>query len=85
MACIRFTGCGSEKGKFSFLLPHGNFELQVYSEGPEAKIAESATPNGPKLMAGDIRLEVKGTEREINLGTIELVPNKDTASVKVAN
>lgn len=40
---------------------------------------ESVKQKEPRLLVGDIRLKVKGTEKELNLGTIELVPNKDTS------
>jgi hypothetical protein len=60
-------------------LPQGVFELQAYSEGPDATVLESVKQKEPRLLVGDIRLKVKGTEKELNLGTIELVPNKDTS------
>ena len=67
---MRFTGCGSEKGRFSFLLPPGEYELEAYSEGPKATIPEAA--NTPGVLVGDIRITVTGTSAILDLGMIEL-------------
>ena len=76
-ACVRFMFCGSEKGKFSFLLPPGVYEFHAYSEEPDAQIPESAQT--PGVLIGDIRIELSATQGELNLGTIELVKTTDDA------
>src|SRR5262249_25082356 len=35
---LHFVNCGSLKGEFSFLLPPGKYDLEVYSDGPDAKM-----------------------------------------------
>ena len=38
---VHFTQCGSVKGEFSFLLPPGKFDFQVYSSSPNAQDAKT--------------------------------------------
>jgi thiol-disulfide isomerase/thioredoxin len=35
---LHFTQCGSVRGKFSFLLPPGKYDLDVYSSSPSARL-----------------------------------------------
>jgi hypothetical protein len=35
---LHFTQCGSVQGKFSFLLPPGKYDLDVYSSSPSARL-----------------------------------------------
>jgi thiol-disulfide isomerase/thioredoxin len=35
---LHFTHCGSVQGKFSFLLPPGEYDLDVYSNSPDARV-----------------------------------------------
>jgi thiol-disulfide isomerase/thioredoxin len=44
---LHFTDCGSVQGKFSFLLPPGKYDLDVYSSSPSARILKSSPPQEP--------------------------------------
>ena len=68
---MRFTGCGSERGQFAFLLPPGTYAFAVTSNLPKTIVADSMRDK--ELPHGDFLVHVVGDKRELDLGTIELV------------
>jgi thiol-disulfide isomerase/thioredoxin len=81
---LHFTICGSYKGEFSFLLPPGKYDLDVYSSSPDAhmpKPAERKLKDAPADMPpylSGIRIEVPA-QAELDLGVlnVELPKDKD--------
>lgn len=78
---LRFTGCGSMNGKFAFLLPEGVYDLDVYSERPDARMLKSyeredAPENTPHGWGG-VRIELDASQGEVDLGELNVIP-RDT-------
>ena len=63
--------CGSVKGEFSFLLPSGTYDLNVYSESPDAGIArpQDAPLTMPQFIHG-LRLKVPDHQDTLDLGVL---------------
>ena len=81
---LHFTQCGSFKGEFSFLLPPGKYDLDVYSSSPDAHMPKpgqrklkDAPADMPPYLSG-IRIEVPA-QAELDLGVlnVELPKDKD--------
>ncbi len=76
---LHFTNCGSLKGEFSFLLPPGKYDLDVYSESPDARMPrpdEREYHDAPVDMPADfggIRLEVPRDTPTLDLGVLNVV------------
>jgi thiol-disulfide isomerase/thioredoxin len=71
-----FTQCGSTNGRFSFLLPPGQYDLQLYSDDPDARMPKPHERDGapkdmPPYLSG-VRITVTPDERDIDLGTFDL-------------
>jgi thiol-disulfide isomerase/thioredoxin len=70
--------CGSLKGEFSFLLPPGEYDLQVYSQSPDAEMpapAERALQNAPDDMPANfngIRIDVPKGTNDLDLGVLNV-------------
>src|SRR5262245_3845784 len=71
---LHFTQCGSVQGKFSFLLPPGIYDLDVYSSSPSARIQSSGEPQKPTAPAeapqnqSGIRSLADGIRRVVKAG-----------------
>ncbi len=66
-----FIFCGSIKGEFSFLLPSGIYDLNVYSESPDAGMARpnDAPLTMPQFVHG-FRLKVPDDKSTLDLGVL---------------
>jgi thiol-disulfide isomerase/thioredoxin len=68
--------CGSVQGKFSFLLPPGDYDLDVYSEDPDARMEKPKGVENLPLYLYGTHLTLSGKEREVDLGTFDVKPTK---------
>jgi peroxiredoxin len=82
--CLHFTHCGSVKGEFSFLLPHGPYDLAVTSSSPETCLPrltyrDSKKGNAEPLLFGGIHINVPVGQAALDLGVVNVVlaKNKD--------
>jgi thiol-disulfide isomerase/thioredoxin len=68
---IGFILCGSMKGEFSFLVPPGTYDLDVYSESPDAHMARpvDAPSDMPQFLHG-LRLKVPDNQDALDLGVL---------------
>ena len=79
-----FTQCGSTNGEFSFLLPPGDYDLQVYGNNPDARMPkpherDNAPKDMPPYLSG-VRISVPEKQSEMDLGTLDLsLPGRKTA------
>ncbi|HEY2251656.1 MAG TPA: TlpA disulfide reductase family protein [Planctomycetaceae bacterium] len=70
--------CGSLKGEFSFLLPPGRYDLDVYSTGPDAHMPKPSERKSNDALAdmpsylGGIRIEVADGQSELDLGVLNV-------------
>ncbi len=78
---LQFIHCGSVQGRFSFLLPPGKFDLDVYSELPDAHMPKpderktsDAPVDMPKYLMG-IRIDVPRGQPALDVGLLDVVPN----------
>ncbi len=78
---LQFIHCGSLQGRFSFLLPPGKFDLDVYSELPDAHMPKpiqrknrDAPVDMPKYLAG-IRIDVPPGRSALDVGLLDVVPS----------
>jgi thiol-disulfide isomerase/thioredoxin len=77
---LHFTHCGSLNGKFSFLLPPGQYDFDVYSQEPNARMPKpherkpmDAPIDMPKYLSG-IRITVPRGQLTLDLGRLDVVP-----------
>ncbi len=82
--------CGSLKGEFSVLLPPGTYDLDVYSEEPDAHMPKplqrrkrDAPVDMPGYLAG-IRIEVPPAKESLDLGVLNVVPSDSESLVYFA-
>ena len=81
---LHFTGCGSLKGEFSFLLPPGKYDFDIYSSSPDAHMPKpserknnDAPSDMPPYLSG-IRVEVPAqTELDLGVLNVQLPKDKD--------
>jgi thiol-disulfide isomerase/thioredoxin len=71
-----FTQCGSTNGKFSFLLPPGDYDLQVYGHNPDARMPkpherDDAPKDMPPYLPG-VRVTISEQQSEVDLGMLNL-------------
>ena len=83
---LRLTNCGSMQGRFSFLLPPGTYDLDVYGElGESGDCIDARMPkpherrhhDAPPDMArfvGGIRIEVPLGKAALDLGALDVIP-----------
>jgi peroxiredoxin len=77
---LHFTNCESAKGEFSFLLPPGKYDLDVYSEEPDARMIrpKERKKKDPSSDVADsawsIAVDVPKGSEAIDLGTLDVVP-----------
>jgi thiol-disulfide isomerase/thioredoxin len=83
---LHFTSCGSVRGKFSFLLPPGKYDLAIYSESPDARMPKpgerkvlDAPADMPAYLSG-IRIDVPA-QKELDLGVLNVNLPKDKNGV----
>ena len=73
--------CGSFRGKFSFLLPPGNYDLDVQSSSPNARIRtpkqHTDKNTATDLPARGIRFEIPRGKATLDLGVIDVVLPRD--------
>ncbi len=75
---LQVARCGSLKGEFSFLLPPGKYDLQVYSQSPDAdmpKPAERKLQDAPEDMPANfngIRIDVPADASNLDLGVLNV-------------
>ncbi len=75
---LQLARCGSLKGEFSFLLPPGKYDLQVYSQSPDAdmpKPAERKLHDAPADMPANfngVRIEVPEGKSNLDLGVLNV-------------
>lgn len=76
-----FTQCASFQARFSFLLPPGTYDFDVYSNQPDAHMPKpierktrDAPDDMPRWLAG-IRVAVPPGRAELDLGTLDVVPD----------
>jgi thiol-disulfide isomerase/thioredoxin len=79
---LHFTQCGSVRGRFSFLLPPGKYDLAAYSDSPSARMpkpherkTKDALADMPPYLSG-IRIEVPAAA-ELDLGVLNVDLPKD--------
>jgi thiol-disulfide isomerase/thioredoxin len=69
---LHFTHCGSLKGEFSFLLPPGPYDFDVYSSSPDASVPRKGVlAHLPPCVRG-IRVDVPAGAAELDLGTLDV-------------
>src|SRR5207244_7240029 len=71
-----FTQCGSTSGRFSFLLPPGDFDFDISGSDPDSRMPKpheriDAPKDMPPYLSG-IRVAVSERQSKIDLGTIDL-------------
>jgi thiol-disulfide isomerase/thioredoxin len=71
-----FTQCGSTNGRFSFLLPPGDYDFHLYGRDPEARMPkpherDDAPKDMPPYLSG-VRVTVPEAQSELDLGEIDL-------------
>lgn len=75
---LQLARCGSLNGELSFLLPPGKYDLQVYSQSPDAgmpKPAERKRHDAPADMPDNfngIRIEVPEGKSNLDLGVLNV-------------
>lgn len=72
----KFTLCGSVRGVFSFLLPSGQYDLEVYSDEPDARMPkpgerDDAPVDMPPYLGG-VRIDVPAGKTAVDLGTFDI-------------